>query len=385
MLTIALLGACAGQGPPSLSIAWREGPEYPLGIQESVCGIIDGLFVSAGGFTRHPKDVVEHYPDAFGGAASGFTSIAFAFDPADEAAGWQRIADIPGPPRQGAAMVAVDNALYAIGGFNYDLPNSYRDTYRLTRENGDWTWTDLECPTPWPLTEGSATAIGAKIYLFAPADYYQADGDENADFHADRGRNGDPVGQALLMLDTGGLDAGWQRLADCPGTPRFDAGVAAAGGKLYTLGGIFALAKTDGVHPYTNVVDSWVYDPPTDTWTRLPDMPDGANRRAVTYADRTIILLSGYRYPNTRRLDGSYVGAYTDEEKALDWRQFFEKTVLVFDTKNQSLTSGDPLIERTSWPSATLSGDTIYCLGGEGGRLWHPATFQIGTITELTP
>ncbi|HJN18896.1 MAG TPA: hypothetical protein QGH10_25575, partial [Armatimonadota bacterium] len=124
---------------------------------------------------------MEQYPEAFGGAASGFTSIAFSFDPTDEAAGWQRIPDIPGPPRQGAATVVVDNALYAVGGFNYDVPNSYRDTYRLTRENGDWTWSDLERATPWPVTEGSAVAIGERIYLFAPADFYQAEGDESAD------------------------------------------------------------------------------------------------------------------------------------------------------------------------------------------------------------
>ena len=36
--------------------------------------------------------------------------------------------------------------------------------------------------------------------------------------------------------------------------------------------------------------------------------------------------------------------------------------------------------------SASIVGNTIYCLGGEGGpRLYHPATLQIGTIIEEIP
>ena len=65
-----------------LKIDWRQGPEYPLGIQDSAFGIIAGNIVSAGGFSRYPKDVVSHYPDTFAGGASGFTGITFAFDPA---------------------------------------------------------------------------------------------------------------------------------------------------------------------------------------------------------------------------------------------------------------------------------------------------------------
>lgn len=65
-----------------------------------------------------------------------------------------------------------------------------------------------------------------------------------------------------------------------------------------------------------------------------------------------------------------------------DWTDFFEDTVLVYDTQTGRLEMGDPLPERTSYPSSAADGDTLYCLGGEGGpRLFHPATFQIGKIT----
>src|SRR4051812_21503336 len=41
---------------PILKIDWRLGPDYPMGIQDSAVGEIDGKLVSSGGFTRHPLD-----------------------------------------------------------------------------------------------------------------------------------------------------------------------------------------------------------------------------------------------------------------------------------------------------------------------------------------
>ncbi|MCC6490486.1 MAG: hypothetical protein IT364_23580 [Candidatus Hydrogenedentes bacterium] len=373
---------------PMLKIEWRLGPDYPMGIQESLVGCINGKIVSTGGFTRHPLDICIQIPDAFDGQPSGFTRLAFAFDPANEAAGWTRIADVPGPPRQGAAVAVVDNALYAMGGLNYTDPFTYRDTYRLREEEGRLVWEELPgCRLPWPVygNAGSTAVIGKQIYLLGAADSFRGPGADGNDFHSEAGRDGNPVGAALLMLDTTQLEAGWKRLADCPGVPKFDCGIAAAGGKVYQLGGIFApLAKQE--FSYYNAVDSWMYDPASDVWTRLRDMPDGANRRALAYDDRYILLIAGYKYAKTWHLDRTVSDAYSEEEKTRDWKEFFENTVLVYDTKTGRLGTADPLIERTSIPSSTIVGSTVYCLGGEGGpRLFHPATLQIGKIVEAVP
>jgi len=57
------------------------------------------------------------------------------------------------------------------------------------------------------------------------------------------------------------------------------------------------------------------------------------------------------------------------------------ENVIVYDTKTGELGTADPLVERTSYPSSAIVGDTLYCLGGEGGpRHWHPTTLEIGTI-----
>jgi N-acetylneuraminic acid mutarotase len=373
---------------PILKIEWRLGPDYPMGVQDSAVGIVNGKVVSAGGFTRHPLDIVKQIPDAFGGEPSGFTRLAFALDAKNESAGWKRIADIPGPPRQGAAVAVVDDMLYAIGGMSYAAPFAYRDTYRLREKEGQWAWEELKtCRTPWEVYGASAgtAVIGKRIYLLGVADFFPGTPTADNDFHSEAGRNGSPVGRALLVLDTDNLAAGWRRLADCPGVPKFDAAVAAVGGKIYQLGGIFApLVKKDA--PYYNAVDSWRYDTANDQWTRLPDMPHGTNRRALVYADRYILLVAGYKYAKTWNLDGTQTDVYTAEEKARDWKDFFEKTVLVYDTTTGRLGTAEGLIEKNSFPGAAIAGDVIYALGGEGGpRLWHPATLQIGKIVEVIP
>jgi len=367
-----------------LKIHWRLGPDYPMGIQDSAVGMIHGKLVSAGGFTRHPRDIVMQYPDAFGSQPSGFTRLAFAFDAADETAGWERIPYMPGPARQGAAVAMVDNMLYIMGGMNYTDPFTYRDTYRLWEKDGHWEWEALpSCRLPWPVygAAGSTAVIGTKIYLCGTADFFTAPGADDNGFHTEEGREGSPVGRALLVLDTDDIEGGWKRLADCPGLPKFDSAVAAAGGMIYQLGGIFApLDQSEAA--YYNAIDSWRYDPGKDQWTRLPDMPHGANRRALACADRYLVLVAGYKYPKTRRLDGTISDAFNaDEQGKKDWTDFFENTVLIYDTDTGRLDTSDPLPERTSYPSSAADGDIFYCLGGEGGpRLFHPATLQIGKV-----
>jgi hypothetical protein len=383
---LGLASSSGGQASglqPILKIAWREGPEYPMGIQDSVLGVVEGRVVSAGGFTRWPKDIVQRFPKAFGGEKSGFTSLAFEWDPAGKPATWTRIADIPGRPRQGAAMAVVDDALYALGGFSYTEPWTYRDAFRLRRKGGQWDWEKLACDLPWRICEASAAVIGRKIYLVGGADFFPLAGTKDANFYSESGRDGQPVGRALLELDTTRLEGGWKRLPDRPGVGQFDLAAAAAGGKLYVLGGVFA-PNTARNYEYTNAVDSWVYSVTERSWSRLTDMPDGSNRRAIPYKDRYIILVAGYKYGKNRLVDGTTTEVYSPAEKRLDFKEKFQRTVLVYDTLTKRLGSADPLLDQTSWPMLALAGDTLYCLGGEGGaRLWHPATFQVGTISEI--
>jgi N-acetylneuraminic acid mutarotase len=370
--------------PQLLRITWSEGPEYPLGIQDSAFAIVEGKVVSAGGFSRHPKDIVAKYADAFAGEPSGFTRLAFLFDPSKPDSEWTRITDDPGPAKQAAATAVVGPNLYAMGGFNYTDPFTYTSTHRLRSQSGQWKWEKLECDLPWPICEAGTAVIDDKIYLFGGADFYTQPGAPDGEFNSGSARTGQPVGRGLLMLDTRHTEKGWQRLADIPGSPRFIASGAAAGGKVYVLGGVHH-GKSDKLNGYHNVIDSWSYNPQRQQWSRLPDVPHGANRRVVVYKDRYLIMLSGYRYGTTWNLDGTVSDAHSPEEKAMpEMKDHFETTVLVLDSKTNQIGTADALLDKTSYPMAAVSGNTIYCLGGEGGyRLWHPAAFQIGKVEEI--
>jgi N-acetylneuraminic acid mutarotase len=371
--------AAAAALPRPLSIEWREGPEYPLGIQDSAFAVLDGKIVSAGGFSRHPKDVARRYPDLFAGEKSGFTGASFVYDPKSPAEGWTRITDIPGPRRQGAAAATVGNALYAIGGFSYTKPWSYRSVYRLTHSAGKWTWDDVHADLPWPLSEMGIAVIGTRIYLVGGADFYAPSAD-NTDFFI-TGRDGQPVGNGCLVLDTADLRGGWRRLADLPGVARFDTAIAAAAGKIYALTGVYRERDPQSKITYSNVVDCWVFDPTTNRWTRLADWHDLSNQRAVCYRDRYIILAGSFRYKYTTLPDGTRRNVYSEAEDRMQFKEHFSRNVEAFDTVTKRVIALDPLLDTTSCPMGAIDGDTIYTLGGEGGqRLWHPATFQIGRV-----
>ena len=169
-------------------------------------------------------------------------------------------------------------------------------------------------------------------------------------------------------------------MTELPGTPRFDVCGAVAGGRIYVLSGVHRgpSPKTGG---YANVVDAWEYDLGRARWSRLPDLPHRSNQHGLAVAGRYVVMLGAYRYGITRGPDGRLEEVYTAEEKSRNWKTFFERTVMVFDTKTRRLQETDALLDTTSWPMAAVDGSIIFTLGGEGGRrLWHPATFQIGQV-----
>jgi hypothetical protein len=136
---------------------------------------------------------------------------------------------------------------------------------------------------------------------------------------------------------------------------------------------------------YRNLVDCWQYEVDRDTWSRLPDSPAFANASAVGW-QHYVIVLGGFRYGETLLLDGRRLEIYTAEEKKLEgeknYGSFVQRSVFVFDIRNHSWGRADVLPEQASLPMTAVSGDRIFVLGGEGGRLWLSDTLQIGAIEE---
>jgi len=92
------------------------------------------------------------------------------FGPRRRARGWVAIPDLPGAARQEMYGLSVNNEIYLWGGFSYTEPYCYRDGYKLSRHDGQWTWSGLP-DLPRPGSAGNVVAIGAKIYLIGGMDY----------------------------------------------------------------------------------------------------------------------------------------------------------------------------------------------------------------------
>ncbi|MGB7159451.1 MAG: kelch repeat-containing protein [Tepidisphaeraceae bacterium] len=86
-------------------------------------------------------------------------------------------------------------------------------------------------------------------------------------------------------FDRSGASIVWEQIAPAP-IPRAEAMTATVDGKLYVFGGFSGSAGP--------VVRSDVYDPVTNTWTRIADLPKRITHAGVAVDGRNIYLAGGY-------------------------------------------------------------------------------------------
>ncbi|MCP4641860.1 MAG: hypothetical protein GY851_15560 [bacterium] len=360
---------------PVLHIDWTRGPNLPQGFQDSDGGIVGGTLITLCGFCSGQESDVKpgRYP-------RGFFDMAWGLDLANRDAGWRALPAFPGAPRQENFAIVVDDALYCWGGFSYSQPYCYADGWRLTKTEGAWRYDTLP-DLPTPLCSSGIAAIGARIYVMGGADY-NAQGFFTA---ADRNGEHQGLGSRLYVIDTHAIEAGWQRLPDCPGTPRWIPATAAVGGKLYVVGGATG-------SPYTTVVDNWVYDPALGMWSRIRDLPIASGNfpsGAIAYEDRYVLLIGGYQYDAVTNPDGTTRAPYGTPQRANGEGAYFND-VSVYDTERDLFGRADSLPINNNLPMAVVRGDEVFLIGGEtGGGVvegeWyghHPDLLLIGKITE---
>ena len=137
----------------------------------------------------------------------------------------------------------------------------------------------------------------------------------------------------------------WTEGADAP-LARFEGQSAVVGDKLYIFGGY-----TDGsVIPKTFEVD--VYDPATDTWEQLPDMPRPMTH-AGTVADGAFIYFAG-----------GVVGS--DDPKGKSQKIPATTEVWRFGTESEEWSVMPPLPEPRGAGALALLDDTLHFFGGTG-------------------
>jgi len=374
---------------PLIKVDWSLGTDLPQGFQDSDGGVLGSQLITSCGFCSGglPEDNRRkpgRYP-------RGFLTKTWALDLEQKSPQWMPLPDFPGAARQGLFSAVVGEALYFWGGFSYSDPFCYADGYRLRREGDGWRWERLP-DLPSLTTSAALCAVGAKIYCCGGADY---DGVTGFFTEHDRAKQQPRRGSRLLVLDTERLGDGWKSLPECPGTPRFVHTFQQVAGKLYLIGGATGDVVREGQRFGTcTVVDNWRFDPATETWTRLRDLPVSSGNfpksSQLVFRDRYIVLPGGHQYSHVANPDGSVCDPYG---KAGQKRPAsgLHNDLFVYDTQSDQFGTGDPLPIDNNLPMSVIRGDRLYLIGGEtgGGEIdgryfgHHPDLLLIGTMKEL--
>ncbi len=355
--------------PNVLHIAWREAAPYPHVLNGGMVGKTDGWVVYTCGFGRRATAVEK---------VDGYTRHTMGYEIARNR--WVRLPDFPGAARAyGTASGLYGNGwVYVLGGQSYTEPFVYRDGWRIRRRDGAWAWQKLP-DLPHATAEFGACLLGAKIYLQGGAFYGQIGEDPRTRHWCSV--TGD-VGRKFLSLDLRHIDRGWSVLPRLPGVGRNHHVLASAAGKLYVLGGIATVPKKGGkrwerVHHC--VVDNWQFDPRTNQWQRVRDLPYGlGGHAALTYKDRWILLFGGYDKRTVLRVDGS-VTPEPDEAAG------FQDRVLVYDAKADRFGRASPMLHAINDPRVVwLDEETVFVATGEIPQSRRIPDCQIGSVRRIS-
>jgi N-acetylneuraminic acid mutarotase len=277
-------GGLPGDGVPDggvsdfKTISWSRLTDRPLGTSEAAGDVAGGKLYTFGGFD-------------WSKACCTPWRYAFVFDPSSGDGGtWTRLADmVEGVSHAGTTTDGTD--LYWAGGFVEDASRTFQIfgtkhvwAYRVAR-NTYQAMPDL----PDDRGAGALVYLDGKLHFFGGESFGQ--GHDTPDH---------------WVLDLAGGATSWVSAAPMlPGRARNHLGSAVLDGKIYAIGGqhghdegLVESAQTD------------VYDPATDTWTPLADMPLAKGHiAAATFVFQGRIFALAGEISN---------GVYTAEDAAYD-------------------------------------------------------------------
>ena len=227
-------------GPLQWPTSWQQSSNAPNARFESMAHSFNGKLYVFGGFKDDDFRVDRSYE---------------VYNPAT--GNWSQLGTLPiGMSETHVTPVDDGQFIYFVGGFKGDLRH---DGVRPSQQGSARTWRYEPATNGWtevaarlPRLQGaSATAcVGRKIYMIS--------GD-----HDDR-ITATPDSYAL---DLDNIAAGWKRIANHPDAKDHMSTVVIAG-KIYTLGGEYGHDELGDTQKSVHV-----YDPATNTWARLADMP----------------------------------------------------------------------------------------------------------------
>ena len=249
---IFVLGGFSPQPTGALSAydpatdTWRQAAEFPASIHHANAAVVDGLLYVVGFNT---------------GLSFVAVGEVHAYDPVADA--WSMLGAVPEGLEVAASAVAVQGTkIYMAGGARSGAVSDF-----LVYDTADNSFESLPS-----LPDAREHTVGGFI---------------DGVLYVSGGRN---MGFSGFTPDTLAFDPAvgeWEVLA-AMGVPRGGLAGAVLDGKLYTFGGEGSADDAGGVFP-----DAEVYDPSTDSWEALPDMPNPRHGFGAVAVDGKIYLPGG--------------------------------------------------------------------------------------------
>jgi len=360
-----------------LQLRWSVGPNLPFPWKGGVAGRIGEDIVLAGGIWM---------PDR--------ANLAFVYNIKS-----RRFAPLPPPPFETAyTQGACDGtSMYIVGG-----RAAGRHVAKLSRDQaGEWKWSELPS---LPEAEGAGRWVGTAAVVPGKWLFLIAGHPTGTPFET---RKADSLPDYRLRLDR--EDAEWEAMAPYPGSRRSLMPGAVARGQLYVFGGsipdpdmrevYLGLIKEFGLTngPYKgchDYRDAFRYDPETNRWQRLRNIPfPMAGGVALTLKDRYILLM-GSQHINlptrvgktlvTRNLKMETDGEKTTpQEKTIPFWTGYDDRILCYDVELDNYSRVGVMLYGVFTSAWVTDGHHVYGLGGEPFHSFNSNTenvLQIGTI-----
>jgi len=307
--------------PTLFKVNFRDCSPVPLLLQDVFGGIInDHIIISCGCAAQVGQGKARHF--SYATWAVNRSDLLLEWDRKKEGKGgsgslnikYIKLPDFPGSGRQkGSSLVIDDQILLCWGGFSYypckkftpdilklpkKYPVGYSDGYALLSDGGKWVWKKLPNLPEFVHSGATLTRIGDWIYLYGGCEYHQS---SFHTFHDHAGENVN-LGSRLYRMRVdilkkylSGGDGSeipvWERLVDCPGTPRMNHVGIEVNGRLFVQGGISG--RPFGGEFYSTV-DNWCYDPTQNKWSEIAKCPSSnTNWQSAIQAQNQYILLVG--------------------------------------------------------------------------------------------
>lgn len=246
---------------------WSRLPSIPdeVGFAGPFAGVSHGNLLVAGG-ANFPER-----PPWQGGTKVWHDKVFALNDPTGE---WQVVGKLPRPLGYGVS-VSYRDRLICVGGS--DANRHYADVFAIEWRDGKLKTTSLPS-LPVTMANGCGALVGSTLYV--------AGGQENPDSTRALSR--------VFSLDLANASARWKEAPNLPGSGRILATAAAFDGAFWVFGGASLNPDEGGKAVRAYLRDAYRLDPARG-WQRLPDLPHPvvAAPSPASTSSRGIVILGG--------------------------------------------------------------------------------------------